>query len=321
MQHALDEAIAQEPHGASLRCQFSRTREWKPKSSPTTLLKHFWRFLSKQQPAPLSPLSPLHPIAQVIQNEIFRVAPFANATSETLSEMSVALAIPSWLIGTEIAYHITEAASKTFNRRFNIDTIPSATFTAAGYELCRVSHDAFECDGPGRVMTLEYDEDMTVASIIQFPVSWWAPNPVTFSVQKGLDTQSMTEWIDSFINAQHPDHIILAGSNIDNKKFANALTQPKVTTLFCEQPSRLPPNRVVAFGAALTAKVNIESQKDDFEEPSECMRIRCEADVIAGAPRLPKQPSWPAIWSLHPLPHEGFGHEEFGHAELYHGEI
>ena len=154
-------------------------------------------------------------------------------------------------------------------------------------------------------MILEYDDDLIVASLVRTPLLDWARNPVTHSVQRGLKAEDMTEWINSFIDDHRPDHLITAGNNVNDSPFAEAVAHSRADALLHGRSSTLPPRHVVAFGAALTAKINLESHIDDCSEALECVQVRRKADAIAGTPRLPRPSIWPAVWSA-PMPE----HEE-----------
>jgi hypothetical protein len=124
------------------------------------------RTLWKQQQLP-----PLHPTAHLIQEQILALPPFKNIASVILSKAAVGITIPSWLTGTEEGCHISAAAERTLGRLLRIESLSSSAYTAAGYELCRISHEAFECTGPGHIMTLEYDGNLAVASVMRTPLT------------------------------------------------------------------------------------------------------------------------------------------------------
>lgn len=294
-----------------------------PRSEPSALEKSFLDFLialflwpkthwmsykTRQQ---VIQLAPLHPTAQLIQDLIFALPPFVNMTSETLSHLAASVEIPSWLIGTEEACHIASAAVRTFGRVARIETPPSSAYTAAGYELCRVSYDAFECSGPGRIMTLEYDGDLAVASVMQTPLSSWSVNSVTFSARTGLTSYSMAEWINTFIDSQNPDMLILAGSRTDDPLFVNTLVESQAASLLCDNRPLLPAH-ILALGAAQTAKDRLESQIDDCSELGECVDLRRKADAIAG----PFRPLVPSIWPATGLRHDEVRYDEPNRDEL-----
>jgi hypothetical protein len=135
--------------------------------------------------------TPLHPNAQLIQTQMLALPPFANMTPEKRLQTAVGVQIPSWLVGSQEACHIAEAAKSTFGRVVRLESSPSSAYAAAGYELCRISYEAFECTGPGLLMTLEYDGDLAVASIVRTPLLNWATDPISFSARKGLTSDDM----------------------------------------------------------------------------------------------------------------------------------
>jgi hypothetical protein len=254
---------------------------------------------------------PLHPTAQLIQDQILALPPFVNMAPGVLSHLVASVEIPSWLIETEEARHIASAAARTFGRVASIETPPSSAYTAAGFELCRISYDAFECSGPGRIMTLEYDGDLAVASIMQTPVPSWSATQVTFSTRTGLTSLSMTEWINRFVDSQSPDMLILAGSRTDDPLFVDALAMSQVAS-FLGDYSSLPPAHILALGAAQTAKDKLESQVDDCSEQQECADLRRKADAIAG----PFKPLKPSIWPAVGLRHDEALYDATDHDEL-----
>ncbi len=304
LQPILNKAVGQEPQRAASRCPETHQR-----SQPSPFDRSFFEFLVA---VPLLPqrlwksyteqqsikIPTLHPKARLIQDEMRLLPPFADMALETLSQLAVGIQIPSWLTGTKEACHIASAAKSLFGPRVRFESPPSSAYTAAGYELCRISYDAFECTGPGRIMTLEYDGNLAAASIMQTPLSDWSANPVTFSARTGLTTQGMIEWMDTFIESQRPDRLILAGAKTDHPSFADALSYSRAAS-YLDDHSPLPPPQILAFGAALAAKVGLESQVDDCGEWEECIDLRRKADVIAGSYRPLKPAIWPAAGPGH----------------------
>ncbi len=201
-------------------------------------------------------------------------------------------------MGTEEACHIASAAERTFGRLIRLESPPSSAYTAAGYELCRVSYEAFDCTGPGRIMTLEYDGDFAVLSIVQTPVSNWSANPVTFSATTGTRSESITAWINGFIDSQSPDKLMLIGPNVDDPPFANAIAKSRAVSYLRDNFS-LPAGQILALGAAQSAKEALELQIDDCGEPEACQELRRKADVIAGTYRPLRPSTWPAAGPRH----------------------
>ena len=304
IQPILDPKISQEPRKLILQCPKEL-----PYSQPSLLDRSFfdflvtaflwpgtlWRSSNKKQ---LIGLPLLHPTAQLMKDHFLTLPPFTTMTPEVLSQLAVGVEIPSWLTDSEEACHIATAAQRTFGRLVRIESPPSSAYTAAGYELCRISYDAFECIGPGRIMTLEYDGNLVVASLMQTPLINWFKNPVTSSVKVGLISQNLTEWIDRFTQSQHPDRLILLGAKADEPSFVDAVMNSQAAS-YVDHQFHIPPSQIMALGAAQAAKDGLESQIDDCGEPSECENIRRKADAIAGTYR-PLQPStWPATGLRH----------------------
>jgi len=304
MQPILTKVTGQELRKGVLQCP-----ETHPRSQLSPLDRSFldflvagflWpkRLLKSSTEQQLIKLPPLHPTARLIQDQMLALPPFTTMAPETLLHLAVGVVIPSWLAGTEEACHIARAAERTFGRMIRLESPPSSAYTAAGYELCRISYEAFECTGPGRIMTLEYDGNLAVASILQTPLSSWFANPVTFSARTGLTPQSMTEWINTFVDSQSPDRLILVGANADDPSFANALANSRAVS-YLDDNFLLPPRQVLALGAAQAAKDGLELQIDDCGEPAECENLRRKADAISGTYRPPKPSTWPATGPRH----------------------
>ncbi|KAL8763028.1 MAG: hypothetical protein Q9184_001055, partial [Pyrenodesmia sp. 2 TL-2023] len=206
-------AVGHEPQKRTTRCRGSHSSP-----TPASSTDRFFEYLAPYVPGVMSlrnvpePPPPLHPTAQIFQDEMLRLAPFADMDAEARSRAAVAIALPAWLAGTEEACHIADAARRTFGRMLSLENPPSSVYTAAGYELCRISYDAFECTGPGRIMTLEHDGDLSVATITSTPLLHWSAEPVVFSARRGLAREEMTRWIDSFVVSQKPQRIIFSGT-------------------------------------------------------------------------------------------------------------
>lgn len=190
----------------------------------------------------------LHPIAQLIQTEILALPPFVNMTPEERLQTAAGVQIPCWLVGSQEACHIAEAAETTFGRVARQESSPSFAYAAAGYELCRMSYEAFECTGTGRLMTLEYDGDLAVASMVETPLLNWATNPISFSARKDLTSDDMAGWINAFIDSQSPDKLILAGSGTDDPLFIKALAKSRADS-YLEDHASLPSRHILAMGS------------------------------------------------------------------------
>lgn len=301
---ALIEAIDQEPRKRAIRCP-----ETRPRSEPSLFDQSFLGFLTAAFLLPqrlwesskeekLAELPPLHPAAQLIQNEMLALHPFAILDPGSLSRLAVAVEIPSWLTGTEEACHIASAAERTFSRLIRVESPPSSAYTAAGYELCRISYEAFDCSGPGRIATLEFDGNVAVLSMVQTPLSNWFANPITFSATAGKGSESITAWVNEFIDSQSPDKLMLIGSNTDDPSFADAIAKSRAVS-YLDGNSSLPASQILALGAAQSAKEGVELQIDDCGEPEECQELRRKADVIAGTYRPLRPSTWPVAGPRH----------------------
>ncbi len=297
-------SIGQEPRKRALRCPRTRSR-----SEPSPFDRSFLDFLTAVflWPQPLwnsykekksTELLPLHPAAQLIQEEMLALHPFKSLAPESLSRLAVGVEIPSWLMGTEEACHIASAAKRTFGRMIRLESPPSSAYTAAGYELCRISYEAFDCAGPGRIMTLEYDGNCPVLSIVQTPLSNWFENPVTFSATTKMKSESITAWINEFIESQSPDKLMLIGPNVDDPSFADAIAKSRAVS-YLDENFPLPAGQILALGAAQSAKERLDFQVDDCGEPEECQELRRKADVIAGTYRPLRPSTWPVAGPRH----------------------
>ena len=233
-----------------------------------------------------------------MQTQMLALPPFADMAPEKRSQVAVGVQLPSWLAGSREACHIAKAAESTFGKVIRLESPPSSAYTAAGYELCRISFEGFECTGPGRLMTLEYDGGLAVASMVETPLSNWAANPIAYSARKGLTSDDVAEWIDAFIDSQSPDKLMLAGSGTEDPLFTKALTKSRARS-YLDNPSSLSPRHILAMGVAQAAKDALESQKDDCGELEECKDLRRKADAIAGTCRPPKPRTWPATGPRH----------------------
>ena len=242
---------------------------------------------------------PLHPIVQLIQEQLLALPPFSSMTSETLAQSTIGVVIPSWLAGSELACHVAEAVKRTFGRLAAFESPPSSAYTAAGFELCRIDSDAFECTGPGRIMTLEYDGNTIVASLMQSPLSSWSANTVTFSMRSAEAPQRMVDWMDDFVEAERPDRLMLVGSRTEDAVSAGALVKSHAASILEKSHALLPPQQILALGAAQAAKGKLETQIDDCGEPEECVELRREADRIAGVYRSLKPSAWPVSRPYH----------------------
>lgn len=176
-----------------------------------------------------------------------------------------------------------------------------AAYTAAGYEMYRVSIDEFDCRGPGRIMTLEYDGGLAVATAQTTPLFGCSTEAAMFSVWRRCASGTIKDWIDAFASAAKPVEAIRAGSSINDPEFMDGLTESKVATLV-DEVSELPAEHILAFGAAMDAKFMMESHGHDCVDMGECRRLREEADRIAGPyipPRLQPWANWDTSVPVH----------------------
>lgn len=301
----LAKAIGHEPQKRTTRCHESHSS-----SEPTSFTDQFFELLALYVPGFMSLSNrvagnklpeqppPLHRTARIFQDEMLRLAPFADMDAEARSQAAVAIALPAWLAGTEEACHIADAARRTFGRILSLENPPSSAYTAAGYELCRISYDAFYCTGPGRIMTLEHDGDLSVATITSTPLFHWSAEPLFFSARRGLAQEKLTQWIDSFVVSQKPQMIILSGTGVDQPSFVEALRASSINQKLDDQPP-LPARHLLALGVAQVAKDLLESQPDDCLESRECDELRRKADAISGPFRPLVPSSWPSVGLRH----------------------
>lgn len=304
MQPILSRAIDQGPRKVVSQCPQSGPRH---ESSPFDrsffdflvasygLPKRLWKSITERQ---VIELAPLHPSAQLIQDQMLALLPFADMSREKRSQSTVDIVIPSWLIGTEEACHAATAAERTFGRVVRLESAPSSAYTAAGYELCRISYEAFDCTGPGAIMTLEFDGNLAVASLVRTPLLAWSASPVTFSATQSTSVEGLTEWIDTFVDAQKPDKVILVDPKAKDFVFADLVAKSRAAPML-EEEHHLPSGHIQALGAAQAAKDRLESQIDDCGESAECEDLRRKADSLAGSCSLPRPSTWPAIGLRH----------------------
>ena len=219
--------------------------------------------------------------------------PFAGLPPETLSQLAVAVVIPSWLAGTEEACQIAEAARRAFGRLVAVERTPGAAYTAIGYNLCRIDHEAYDCRGPGRIMTLEHSCELFVASIMQTPLNHWFPHAVTFSARTGLSSKQFTDCINAFVDSQHPDGVLLAGAAADGPLLRDAVAKSHAAPYLIDQ-ALVPSHQLLVIGAAQEAKDRLERHVDDCGELEDCTALRRKADLMAGRYVPPKPPPLPS---------------------------
>ena len=180
--------------------------------------------------------------------------PFNDMDSETLSKLTIAISLPPWLTDMPVACHLVSAASRTFGHLISLENPPFSGYTAAGYKLCRMSHEAFECDGPGRIMTLGCDDHACVASTIQTPLMSWSPNPITYSARAISRLQNLSAWINSFADFQCPNHLMLIGDRANDALVSDAVAKSHAASYLIPSFPSIPPKDIVAFGTAWPRK-------------------------------------------------------------------
>ena len=117
---------------------------------------------------------------------------------------------------------------------------------------------------------MEFQNDLTVMSLAQTPLLEWFVDPLTFSVSREHDGDALVEWINSFVDTQNPDMVMMNGPNADVPHLRNAVLRSRAASRLIDQPS-IPGHRAVVMGAAQAAKDRLESQIDDCSEPGECI--------------------------------------------------
>src|SRR5436305_4968219 len=117
-------------------------------------------------------------------------------------------------------------------------------------------------------------------------------------VSREHDGDALVEWINSFVDTQNPDMVMMNGPNADVPHLRNAVLRSRAASRLIDQPS-IPGHRAVVMGAAQAAKDRLESQIDDCSEPGECIEIRKQAVRITGECRVPEPSLWPAVGRLH----------------------
>lgn len=305
MQSIVDKYVGLPPQIRTSRCP-QQQQQSPLSSSPfaqglfhyfTTTLFHqnFLRKRASQQPTTTKePPALINPNVKLFQAEMEALAPFVNMSSDQRSKVSISISIPGWLTGTEEVCQIAEAATWTFGRVFVTESHASASYTALGYELCRIDYGYFDCTGPGRIMTVDLQKnDLVVLSQVQTPLLYWATDPVVFSVSKGLSHSAKVEWINSFVSSQHPDMVMITGPGANEPHLLQAIQSSKASSLLINQSS-VPADSIAAMGAAQAAKDNLERQIDDCGEFNDCYMTRREADRIAGKFSPLKPSIWPA---------------------------
>lgn len=304
MQTVLDGYI-----GKKSRFYRSSCRQAKPRPSnswPIGILKDMsrylfsWRHGEEQYLAEDSLSKPdIHPIARSFLEELNNTEPFSHMSRKQKSRLSVALAFPGWLTETEELCQIMSVASELFGTVFAAEH-PTAAYTAMGYDFCRTPDDAYDCQGPGRLTTIDIQNDHSVfVAQSRTPMSGWMPLEVRSAVYQDATegAAKMVDWVELFISTLHSDLVMITGPGTasgDHHLRHLIMQSPTIAPLLINQ-SLIPSDRVVAMGAAQFAKDSLERRFDGCWELPECLDIRREADRIAGkfAPLIT-----PTKWSL-----------------------
>ena len=110
--------------------------------------------------------------------------------------------------------------------------------------------------------------------------------------------ESMTAWIDDFIDSQSPEKLMLIGPNVDDHSFTDAIAKSRALS-YLDGMKPLLAGQILALGAAQSAKEGLELQIDDCVEPEEFQELRRKADAIAGTHRPLRPSTWPAAGPRH----------------------
>ena len=295
-----------EPRSAALKCS---ARVWKAEPVPfdkdiLKLMHSYADYLMQKiklafDPSKLSEfIPPLDHVEQMIQAQLSALQPFASMSAESRSQATVAIQVPAWLVASPYACSFRQVAEATFGRVVGLESASSSAYTALGYELCRVSQDAYDCDGPGRLAIFEYDGHLATASIIKTPLDIFDRLETRYSTLTSHKSAELSEWINSFLDAGLPDMITLAGSDVDLSTFQEALELSNATGQV-ELGGFITVEDVLVKGAAQVAKDALENHNTDCSEFRECLDIRCEADRIAGKYMFQRPNVWPAVNNRH----------------------
>lgn len=235
---------------------------------------------------------------QMIQAQLLALQHFASMSDELRSQVTVAIQIPAWFVASPYACSFRKVAEATFGRAVGLESASSSAFTALGYELCRVSQEAYECDGPGRLAIFKYDGHLATASIIKTPLDIFDRLETRYSTLASNESSELSTWINSFLDACPPDMITLAGSDVDLNTFQEALHLSNATCQV-ESGGSVQVEDILVEGAAHAAKDALENHNTDCGEFRECLDIRREADRIAGKYKFQQPKVWPAVNNRH----------------------
>ena len=256
-----------------------------------------WKNYLQRQPVDKEvEMIPVNPHVQLFRTQMEALKPFADMSTEQRSHVAVSIAVPPWLTGTDEACEIIEAAELVFGEVLHLARTPWASYTAMGYELCTIDYEAFDCNGPGRIMTIEFRNDLATMSLARTPMLLWAQGPLIFTVSKGLIEDDLVQWINLFVDTEKPDLVMITGPSADAAYHHDAVLQSRAAPRLINQTSTFT-DQVVAMGAAQETKNTLESQGEDCSEPDKCTKIRREPDRIAGKYKPPRPATWPDVAS------------------------
>ena len=306
MSSTLERHATYEPRSTALKCP---ARIWKAEPIPfdkdiLKLMYSYADYLMKKikdafEPSKISELiPPLDPTEQMIQAQILTLEPFASMSAESRSQVTVAIQILAWFVASPYACSFRQVAEATFGRVVGLESASSSAYTALGYELCRVSQEAYECDGPGRLAIFEYDGHLATASMIKTPLDIFDRLETRYSTLTSNKSTELSKWINSFLDARSPDMITLAGSDVDLSTFQEALDLSNAAGQI-ELGGSVEVEDMLVKGAAQVAKDALENHNTDCGEFRECLDIRREADRIAGKYRFQRPKVWPAVNNRH----------------------
>lgn len=303
MQSIVDKYIDQQPREhSSILCKKGQKLSHSPGPIKGGFSSYFATALFSpyilwKQKVPLSAAESSYVIVdsniQRFEAEMKALTPFAEMSNDQRSKISVSLTVPGWFTGTDEFCQLGEAVAGVFGR-VSLSSHPSASYTAMGYELCPTQYEAFECNGPGRLMTIDFQKNNTMTlSLEETPSSIWTQSRVTFTVSQNLNHLEAVQSINSFIESTNPDLILISGPGTMQSHLQQVVRDSKANRLLIDQ-SLVPTDKVATMGAAQLAKDYLERQFDSCFELEICEAIRRDADRIAGKFRPPTSPKrWP----------------------------
>lgn len=297
MQSVIDRYIGQSPQYRKSTCTKPQPRESSSLSSIFQNVLHYFTTWRKGGGLRLAadPLStPVHPNVQLFREEIENLAPFVHMTSKQRSELWVALTFPGWLTDTEELCQIADAAQGIFRGIF-VAEHSSAAYTAMGYELCRTPDDAFNCQGPGRITTVDIQNNhLTSITLSKTPILSWMQLEAISAVSQGMNKSAMVKWVESFVSNKRSDLVMITGPGARDQHLLHLIEHSQIGRLAINQSS-IATDKVAVMGAAQFAKDTLERRFTGCWELPDCLDIRREADRIAGKFDPPSKPS---VWSL-----------------------